>query len=130
MKPLKNFTEFTYLKELADKISNEFPQEQVESEKRYGRLIPDLSVKSGDKTILIEVKYTRNYRSLPFSTLTQLEDYKRNIPNSELILISFSNINELMREKLKELDIITLVNPDIDTVINEIKKIKTAANKG
>ena len=79
---------------------------------------------------MIELKYANNYSSLPFSTLTQLEDYKRNIPNSKFILISFSDINELMREKLKELDIKALVNPDIDTVINEIKKIKTAANKG
>lgn len=130
MKPIKNFNEFTYLKELADKISSELPQERVESEKRYGRLTPDLTIRSGDKTILIELKYANNYSSLPFSTLTQLEDYKRNIPNSKFILISFSDINELMREKLKELDIKALVNPDIDTVINEIKKIKTAANKG
>lgn len=122
MKPIKNFDEFTFVRELTEKLLQAYPNYKVYVEKRYGRFIPDISIDRTKDKIIIEVKNARNYSTLPFSTLTQLEDYKNNIPECKLILISFSNINELMQQKLNELDIHSFINPDFDTIINYLKE--------
>jgi hypothetical protein len=122
MKPIKKFDEFTFVRELTEKLLQAYPNYKIYAEKRYGRFIPDISIDRTSDKIIIEVKNARNYSTLPFSTLTQLEDYKNNIPDSKVILISFSNINDLMKEKLKELDIKTYINPDYETIINDLKE--------
>lgn len=121
MKTLKNFDEFTFIRELIEKIVNIYPNYNVFQEKRYGKLIPDISIERTNDTIIIEVKNAKNYSSLPFSTLIQLEDFKNNIPDSRVVLISFSNINELMKEKLNEMNIKAFINPDYDTIIEYLK---------
>ena len=122
MKPIKNFDEFTFVLELNEKLLQAYPNYKIYAEKRYGSFIPDISIDRTRDKIIIEVKNARNYSTLPFSTLKQLEDYKNNIPDSKIILISFSNINDLMKEKLKELDIKTYINPDYETIINDLKE--------
>jgi len=113
--------ELEYIKKLYDEIIAAFPEYRVYTEKKYDSLRPDISIENENFNIIIEVKNARNYSSLPFSTLMQLEDYK-NIPNSNVILISLSEVNKLMEDKLKEMDIKTFIKPNFKSIIKYLKE--------
>lgn len=122
MESSKNINELEYIQNLISEITLAFPNYNVYAEKKYGKFRPDISIENVDSNIIIEIKNSRNYSSLPFSTIIQLEDYKLNIPNSEIILISLSDINELMKEKLNEMEIKTFIKPDFNSIIKYLKE--------
>lgn len=121
MKEVKNFDEFTFVHELVNKISQTYPAYRVYLEKRFGNLTPDITIDRPNGTVIIEVKNAKHYSTLPFSTLRQLENYRNSIPDSKIFLISFSKINELMKQKLRELQIESFINPDFETIIKRLR---------
>ncbi|MEO4005014.1 hypothetical protein [Flavobacterium sp. CAU 1735] len=122
METTDKINEFDYIQKLYRKIISEFPDYNVFIEKKYDKYRPDISIEFKNKVLLFEVKNSRSYSSLPFSTILQLEDYKTNIPNSEVVLISLSSINEILQQKLNDIEIQTLVKPQFETIIDFIKK--------
>lgn len=118
----KLYDELEYIDKLYREILKEFPDRQVYKEKKYNQYRPDISIEKYNKKILIEIKDSKNYSSLPFSIIMQLQDYKTNIPNSEIILISLSSINSLLNNTLNELGIKAFIKPEFITIINYLKE--------
>jgi len=121
MKNFENYDELNFVRELSQKIKNLYPNYILKQEYKIGRYRPDLYIENGLKNFVIEVKMHKNYSSLPFSTLIQLEDYKNSFLNAQIILISFSHINIMMSNKMREMDILNINNPSsFDEIINKI----------
>ena len=89
----------------------------------YKNLTPDLWLERENENIIIEVKYAGNYSTLPLINAIQLLHFKMKIPNSKVLLISFTDVYEEIKDVLKKNGIKTLVRPDYNKVIQEIKAI-------
>lgn len=121
MKNFEKYDELTFVRELSQKIKNQYPNCILKQEHKVGRLRPDLYIDNGFENFVIEVKMHRNYSSMPFSTLIQLEDYKNSFLNAQIILISFSHINTMMLKKMKEMNILNINNPtSFEEIISKI----------
>lgn len=122
----KHQNEFEFINELTNHIKNKFPEYSVDYEMIFDRFRPDIYIKkhSREQNIVIEIKKIRNenYSSLPFSTIIQLEEYKRYFEGDRIILITFPKINKLMEDKLKQLNIEVIINPNtFQEIIDKIK---------
>lgn len=118
---LKSYDEFTFISELSEKIERQFPNYILHKEYKVGRFRTDIYLENIQRNILIEVKMLKNYSSLPFSTLIQLEDYKLSFKNTQIVLISFSFINNMMLEKLRLMNVLIINNPKtFEEIINKI----------
>jgi hypothetical protein len=111
-----------FIDKLKEKLNIVYPNYKVYVNKKFGRLTPDMTIDRKNDKVIIEVKDAKSYSSLPFSTLLTLEDFKSNIPDHKLILVSFSNINDLMKSKLDELGIKTYIKPDFENLVEELKE--------
>ncbi|WP_369013474.1 hypothetical protein [Flavobacterium anhuiense] len=119
----KQQNEFEFINQLTNRIKHKFPDYSVDYEMIFDRLRPDIYINkhNNEQNIIIEIKKfrTENYSSLPFSTIIQLEDYKKHFDDHRIILITFVKINKLMEHKLKELNIEVIINPNTFTEITE-----------
>ena len=119
----KQQNEFGFINQLTNRIKHKFPDYSVDYEMIFDRLRPDIYINkhNNEQNIIIEIKKfrTENYSSLPFSTIIQLEDYKKHFDDHRIILITFVKINKLMEHKLKELNIEVIINPNTFTEITE-----------
>lgn len=120
---IRKFSEFVFIDELKEALKKKFGDTINIEETGYDPHKPDLTITYLYHKILIEIKYSHKYESLPISTLTQLKSYLSDIVGSGLILVSFSRIDSMMMTKLKDLKITTLLKPKTNDVILEVEKL-------
>ena len=80
----------------------------------------DLVIEKGGKKIFIETKNVQGYKDIPLATLSELYNLKTENPNDQVVLISFSHISDLLKDKFKEIGIPYLENPSLDKAVTLI----------
>ncbi len=86
----------------------------------------DLVVRNLDNgsEVIIELKSAGRYGELPISTIIPLAGRVRSdLCAKKIILVSFSNLPNLLLSKLNELGVQSVTNPTVDKVV---KKVQTA----
>ncbi len=82
----------------------------------------DIVVKSKNsgKRTHINIRDAKEYGVLPIANIIPITRLVRNNTADKVFLISFSAVSPILADRLKELKVVTLLNPSLDEVMHEV----------